>query len=1373
MKKIFLNTTLYITYISLIFLNHGQNNYEFIPIGDEITQSTISTIIKDKNGMLWLGTSGEGVFKYNSLDFKNYKKESRSNNNSLNSSFIHTLFQDKKNNIWAGTQEGLNVFDRNLDKFSSVNLIDGDSKIKFAVHALKQFNDSILLVGTHEYGLYRLNTKTSKFKKIIYKSKQPTSSLLINSIIKSSNGGYLVGTNHGLMQYDHYNEILQLAKFDLDSRYKTIETSIESIIIDKDNSMWLGTSDEGLIKVSSNNEIYNIENKTITNKRILSLAIKDNGNILCGTENDGLFEIQNKSESVINYKFDKNIQNGIKSNSIWSIYTDNQDRIWLGYYNNGIDLHNDNYNKFESLKSISGYSNSLSSSSVTGIIKDNKERLWISTSDGGIDVFNIRDKEFENINDPRNTIATGLDKTETTTIFRDSNENILVGTWESGFFILKKNSSNFSNINNSNSSLKSNKVMSFAEDSKGIIWIGTFFSGLYSYDIKKNKLTHHDSLDFKKYNINTSVIRKIIVDKKDNIWIGTRSGLYQINKIKNNYSITPFNDKFKSILGENINYTIVFSLFEDKNNDIWIGSLDYGLFKFNYDNDKIEWYNNENGFIHESVSSITQDKNGDMWISGNKGLSKLDISQNLFINFNKNDGLLSNKFNYNSVYRDSKKLYFGGVNGINFFDPNEIKYNKELPIVFLKNLKLSNELVTVNTVESPLKTALSVSKGLTLSYDQSFFSIEYVGVSHTRSENNQYAYFMQGFNEKWNYVGSKTNATFTNVPPGNYTFMVKAANNDGLWNESPTKLNIKILPAWWETNIAWFFYLLGPLLLIFISYRIFSVRIIEKRALKSEREEHKQLEALNSKKIQFFTNISHEFRTPLTLILNPLNDIIKSDLKNLSLNTKNKLEIIHKNSNRLSRLINELMDFRKLQFNKMSVNASEIYLIPFIQEVSSHFEDEANQKNIILSVEYSEKPLIFWGDPSMLEKIIFNLLSNAFKVTPLNGMVLIEIKKNTEKINFPLIHENNVFESLEITIEDTGSGIKEGNINKIFDRFYQVTEFDKQYYGGTGIGLEVVKNFIELHKGKIEVSSKLSIGTKFKIYFPFGKNHLKEINLENKKQELNKKTQIITDNFGNYENSENKTKNKTLLIIDDNTELRSYLETELNNDYNILLAENGKVGFELTNKYVPDLVITDVMMPIMDGLELCKMIKNDIRTSHIPIMMITAKGMEVDKIKGIDSGADVYLQKPFNMDVLKSHLKQLINSRKILFKKYFNGIDFSENTTSLDQEFILNVLAYINNNINDNNLNVENLADELLLSRSKLYRKIKALTGLTANEFIRNIRLEKSKDFIENTEFSISEICYKVGFSSPSYFTKCFKIQYGLLPKEIRDNKEK
>jgi len=1359
-------------YISLINIisSQYQNNYEFIPLSDDINQTTISCIVKDDDGMLWLGSSGDGVFKYNSLDFKVYKKEAINNKSTLNSSFVHSLLKDKNNNIWAGTQEGLNFYSRDLDKFNSITFNEANQNIKFAVHAIEEFNDSTLLVGTHQNGLLKLNKNDYSFKRVNYKSNNSISSLLINSIVKTEDEKFIVGTNQGLMTFDPYNSTLQLTKFDLNDKYETVESSIESILIDNNKTLWLGTSSKGLIKITNTDDSYKIQNLMITNKRVLSLSLKQDGNILCGTENDGLFEISNEKNEIENYKFDKNIQDGIKSNSIWSTYTDEKNRIWLGYYNNGIDVYNENYNKFKSLRSISGYSNSLSSSSVTGIIKDDKDRLWISTTEGGIDVYDRKTSRFTNLINNKNNIANGLDKLETTSIFKDSNGNILIGTWESGFYILKKNSKRFKNINNSNSKLKSDKVMSFAEDSNGTIWIGTFFGGLYSYNTYNNKVSHYDSSAFVEYNINTSNIRKVIVDNKDNIWIGTRAGLYRINKNEeDSFSITSFNERFKTILGENISSTIVYSLFEDELKNIWIGSLDYGLFKYNYDTDEINWFNNDNGFIHESISSIAQDQNGHLWISGNKGLTKYDPYKNLFYNFNKDDGLSSNKFNYNSVFTDNELLYFGGLNGLNYFNPDKIQYNEELPLVYLKDLKLSNELVAIGDLKSPLQKSLSTTDKLTLSHNQSFFSIEYVGVNYTRSKNNQYAYLLEGFDEKWNYVGSKTNATFTNVPAGDYIFQVKASNNDGLWNEIPTKLNIKILPAWWQSNLAWLIYLLTLMTISYISYKVFIERIRERRILKFEREEHKQLEALNSKKIQFFTNISHEFRTPLTLILNPLNDIIKGDFSNLSLTTKNKLEIIHKNSNRLSRLINELMDFRKLQFNKMSVNASKINLIPFIEEVSSHFEGEATEKNIILSVDYSENPINVWGDPSMLEKIIFNLLSNAFKVTPTNGMVSIYINKSSNKINFPLIDPEKLLESIEIIIEDTGSGIKKENINKIFDRFYQVTEFDKQYYGGTGIGLEVVRNFIELHKGKIEVSSKLNIGTQFKIQLPNGNKHL-EIKNKNITVKYNSNDNLQTK-LTAFENSNNKSKDKTLLIIDDNSELRSYLNNELDTNYNILLAENGKIGFELANKHIPDIIITDVMMPVMDGIELCEMIKNDLRTSHIPIMMITAKGMEVDKIKGIDSGADVYLQKPFNMNVLKSHLKQLISTRKILFKKYLSGIDFSENTTSLDQEFILNVLNYINKNISDNNLNVENLADELLLSRSKLYRKIKALTGLTANEFIRNVRLEKSKEILENSEFSISEICYKVGFSSPSYFTKCFKLQYGVLPKEIREDK--
>jgi len=427
----------------------------------------------------------------------------------------------------------------------------------------------------------------------------------------------------------------------------------------------------------------------------------------------------------------------------------------------------------------------------------------------------------------------------------------------------------------------------------------------------------------------------------------------------------------------------------------------------------------------------------------------------------------------------------------------------------------------------------------------------------------------------------------------------------------------------------------------------------------------------------------------------------------------------------------------------------------------------------MLTVDYDQDDLMIWSDPSMLEKIIFNLLSNAFKATPIGGLITVHVNQSPVLIDLPLVNKNKPIEALEIIIRDTGLGIKAENLTKVFDRFYQADEMNEQYYGGTGIGLELVKNFVNLHKGKIVLTSEENVGTQFKIYFPLGYQHFKvaDINNEDKKV-INQFSESQNKDIEEFEPllEEEYTSKKIVLIVEDNAELRSYIKNELISEYSIKEAENGLEGLEKASKYMPDIIITDVMMPIMDGFEFCLRVKSELKTSHIPILMVTAKGMQIDKVKGIDSGADVYLNKPFNMRVLKSHLNQLITSRQVLFDKYFNSVSTtinSDHTTSLDKEFMNNVLNYINENINDEKLNVENLAGELLLSRSKLYRKIKALTGDTANEFIRKIRLEKAKQLIETTEYTISEVCYKVGFSSPSYFTKCFKDYFGFLPTSI------
>ena len=728
-------------------------------------------------------------------------------------------------------------------------------------------------------------------------------------------------------------------------------------------------------------------------------------------------------------------------------------------------------------------------------------------------------------------------------------------------------------------------------------------------------------------------------------------------------------------------------------------------------------------------------------------------------------------------------MYFGSYEGVNYFNPNEIKKAEKAPRLYFSDFKLFNRSVKPNEDASPLTKVISETKEISLNYTQSVFTIEYVGINYNYSKKNQYAYYLEGFEKDWNYVGNNRTATYTNLAPGNYVFKVKSANADGSWSDVQLELKIEILPPWWKTIWAYLAYSSILVFLLIYFNKMYQNRFKAGQAIILEKEKTIQLEKLNNKKLQFFTNISHEFRTPLTLIINPLEDILKS--RNLSPEVHNKLKIVHKSSDRLSRLINELMDFNKLEFNKIFLQAKKIEVVAFTQSIISYFNEEAAARNITINFESSVEELEDWLDPKMLEKILFNIISNAFKFTPDNGAITVSIDQSDAENG--LIINGNKVPSFSITITDTGSGIRKKDLNRIFDRFYQVNNVNKDYYGSTGIGLEVVKEFTELHKGKINVESEVGQGTKFTVTFPLGKSFYKKSEIVDEvfKIEKNKNQatieaapiQPIEDEVENQCDEETvveKVKPYTVLIVEDNPELRNYLKEELSKSYKVIVAENGKKGYELAVQKLPDLIITDVIMPVMDGLQLCKNIKADLKTSHIPLLMLSAKAMVKDRLEGIDSGADIYLSKPFELDILKSSLAQLITSRQIMFKKFYSGItkDGKEKTTSLDNDFIQKILHFINENISEPELTVELLSSKIFLSRSQLYRKIKTLTGVSVNEFIRNVRLEKAKQLIEKGNNNINEISYKVGFTSPSYFAKCYKIKYGHLPTHEKRAKE-
>jgi signal transduction histidine kinase/ligand-binding sensor domain-containing protein/DNA-binding response OmpR family regulator len=1368
-KKCFRICVILFFTINCLFSQNTFENYQFRLVSKETSKSGIYTITQDQSGVIWIGTNGAGLYKFDGVNYIAYEQNSRVNN-SINSNLIYVVYVDTRNRLWVGTDEGLCLYNRDLNTFENIDIQKKTGKeTVISVKSIIEDNNGNLFLGTFNGGLLKLNTESRKITSI--KLDIPNSAnCLINCLAKDKNGTIYLGTNFGLKIVDpRKNEVkkVNIKQHDL------LTGTIVSMCIDSKQNLWIGNGYKGLVKVDLNPKIKQAVLYPITRKRIMSILAADPKTILCATENDGLIIVNDHGDIQKKYANSKFNTRSLSSNSVWSLFLDKEKRIWLGYYNKGLGVFDKINSKVNIIESLPGNPQSLQTSCVTGIAKDSEGQLWISMEGGGVDVYNPKTKIFRHITKSDTSLYSGLTNDNITNVFIDKNQNIWLSSWNEGIFVLKKGSRNFINYNTKNTpGLTSDNIMSIAQDSRGVIWIGTFAKGLHYYTPSDSQFHHCDSKPFYTNGLINLDIRKVIADSDNAVWVGSTTGLYKVNTDDFvTFSVTSFRNKMSEKLKNHKSTHTINTLYQAKNKEIWIGTDGAGLFSYNKKRDLLKWYINFKGLHEKSISSISESNDGCIWISGKKGITKLDLKNKISFNYSTYDGLLGNDFNNNSVLKDKNGLlYFGSYEGLNYFDPSSlVKSKKQLPI-YLTDLKLFNKSVAPLEKNSPLIKVLSETKKIILKHDQSVFTIDFIAINYSFPARNEFAYYLEGFEDSWNYVGSKRSATYTNLAPGNYVFKVKASEKNGVWNQKPLELKIEILPPWWKTSFAYLFYSLLLFAAVHFANQYYQNRFKQKQMIEFEQKKAIQIEKLNNKKLQFFTNISHEFRTPLTLILNPLGDIIRNSAQELPNGVLNKLKTIQKSSDRLSRLINELMDFNQLQFNQMTIKLQLIEVVNFTKEIVSYFDEEALSRGIQLEFESNKTSLKDWIDPKMFEKIIFNVLSNAFKVTPDNGKIKVKIVVNEEFINFPMINSTNTYPSFEIIVEDTGAGLDKKDIKRIFDRFYQVNNLNKAYYGSTGIGLEVVRGFVELHKGIIEVESELGVGTTFKLVFPIGKDFFNEneISLEEfKKEKKISYTPIIEKTEEqSQENHEKQDRIYTILIVEDNVELRNYLKNELKKEYKVLVAENGQVGLELALQKLPDLILTDVIMPVMSGLELCKSIKADLKTSHIPLMMLSAKALVKDKLEGIDSGADMYLSKPFDMDILKSSLVQLINSRQIMFNKFYNGITpkAKEKTTTLDNEFIKNALNYINENISEPELSVEVLASKVFLSRSQLYRKIKTLTGVSVNEFIRNVRLEKAKELIELGNDNITEISYKVGFSSPSYFTKCYKEKYGYLP---------
>ncbi len=1343
----------------------------------------VSCILKDHKGYMWFGTA-DGLIKFDGINIYVYEHEQDDSTSIINST-VNDIIEDNHNNLWIGTSAGLSLYDRKKDNFirvenysESLNQLDGNY-----INVLCIDNNSLLWIGTIGNGLFVFDINKKRLEPILLSEDEhfTNNSNRITSLVSDKDDNIWIGTQNGLYIYTikDYRFIHFLSN---ENNVNSLSNNnIITLTFDQEGILWIGTRGGGLNKLIKQNGKYifkhyysNTRVGSLSNNTILSLNADFDDYIWIGTENGGLNRLDKKTDRFEVFQVEEGNENSIRSNSIWTLYNDYQSRLWIGTANNGINVIDDKFNKFNSYKRNTFDKISLTDNDIKGFAEDSQGNVWIATDGGGLCKFNPKTGRITQtiINTVYNK---RLVNNSIQAILCDSEDRLWVGTWAGGVDLLNKNGICIRNYKLENDQGGGdNNVLTLFSDSKGHIWAGTAGCGLFRYNVEINRF-EQILCSNRAAILNSSLfVTSVLEDSDGNFWIGTLNRLINLKITKTGDFVCldmPYSNKKGSISSNKINF-----IFEDSQGRLWFGTMDNGLNLFNRHDSTFTVFQKKHGLPSNTIQGILEDDGGYLWVTTNKGVSRFNPDSVNFINFTREDGLNSNEFYPRACLRTREgQLYLGGENGFNVFYPEDIKKNALVPPVYFTNFKIDNVKAEVGIKNSPLNKHISETSEITLSYKQSSFSIEYVALNYTRSARNQFAYILEGFDEDWKYVGNNRTATYTKIKPGKYFFKVKGSNNDGIWNNSPTCLLIKVTPPVWKTWWAMLSYVLLATTLILTALRFWSERIMIKNQLHLEQLGREKEHELNEANIQLFTNISHEFRTPLSLIIAPLESIILYAPQKI----KEQLVVIYRNAQRLLHLTNDLMDFRKLEEGKTNLRVKKSDIISFITEVSSYFKVNAKRRDIHFSIETSNTSIEGYFDPDKLETIVLNLLSNAFKYVMDNGKIILKISlKNIDKVVQK--YQNRVIpispgiQYIEIEVTDNGPGISQDELPFIFDKYYQSRIQKNKNFSGSGIGLALVKGLIELHHGFINVKSIPNLETSFMFVLPIDREAYQEDELDGEQLSILHNT-ILEDDDDNLDNkritradfSDHDGEKPDLLIVEDNSELRVFLSNQLDKEFNIILAENGQVGIEKALEVIPDLIVSDILMPHCSGIELCKRIKTDMRTCHIPVILLTAKTTIPDQIEGTESGADAYLTKPFNMQLLLTEINQLIQSRKKLYAHFSQDVYIMTNkltNNEMDQQFLQKAIDFIVLNIENNKLNVDGMAAGMNLSYINTYRKIKALTGKTVIEFIRIVRLKQAIKLMEAKKYSLAEIAYMTGFTSPAYFTKCFKDNYGKPP---------
>lgn len=1305
-----------------------EEHYYFknLSIRNGLSQNTVNAILQDRKGFMWLGTK-DGLNRYDGLSFRKFKHDA-ANPRSIGNSFITSLYEDFNGNIWVGTDAGVYIYYPEKEAFEEFDCQSLEkTRIERSVSMIAGDKQGRVWIAVEAQGMFCYDTRQKLLR------NYPLSEI-------SSNIKCFTFDSGGTLWLGFYGDGLYYSKDNLatvhpygspeDGKREFEGGVITKIVQGNYNCLYIGSVKEGVSELNlTSGQVRNLLAIDESGESIFCrdlLPYSDN-ELWIGTES-GIYIYNLRTAQFIHLRASLYDSYSLSDNAIYALYKDREEGLWIGSYFGGVDYYPRQYTYFAKYypKNIA---NSLHGKRVREFCRADDGTLWIGTEDGGLNHFNPKTKEFH-------FFEPSAGFTNIHGLCMDGS-HLWVGTFSKGLRVIDTRTGVVLRTyteGHTPHSLNDNSIFSICRTSAGEIYLGTLF-GLLRYNRTQ------DSFDCIP-ELNGKFVYDIKEDSYGNLWLATyANGAYCYDVSARRWK----NYVFDAEDERSLPYDKVLSVFEDSYRQIWLTTQGGGFCLFHPDTETFTRYGLKDGLPNDVVYQIVEDDDRFLWLTTNNGLVHFDPKTMEMKVFSTANGLPTNQFNYRSGFKDEAgNIYLGSINGFVAFDPRTFAENRQVPAVAITDFLLFNKEVSVGETDSPLKSSITFSDKVVLTADQNSFSFRIAALSYQAPRMNKLMYKLEGFDEGWLTIGESPLVTYSNLGYGDYVFKVKASNSDGVWNEQETSLHLSILPPFYLSGWAYCFYVL-----FFMGCLVCAIFYFKRR---NYRKQHRQMEMLEQEKerevyhakIDFFTNVAHEIRTPLTLIKGPLENIILK--KEVDSETKEDLYIMKQNTERLLNLTNQLLDFRKTETRGFRLNFTECDVVAVLRETYFRFTSLAKQKGLDFILELPQECFMADVNQEALTKIISNLLNNG-------------VKYASTYLRISLETDEKVF---HIRTFNDGEMIPDTMKEEIFKPFVRLDKED-EVTTGTGIGLALSRSLAELHQGSLMMEKGEEVNC-FCLTLPVNQDSTITLSAENVSQ--------VEENSCGWEQEETDTKEKKpmILVVEDNPDMLAFIRKQLTTEYSVLTAMNGIEALAVLDNHYVNLVVSDVMMPQMDGFELCKTIKSDLSYSHIPVVLLTAKTNIQSKIEGLELGADAYIEKPFSVEYLLANISSLIHNREKLRQTFAKSPFVAANTMALtkaDEEFIWKLNDIIQANLHNPEFSMEDMADALKMSRSSFYRKIKGVLDLSPNEYLRLERLKQAAQLLKEGKSRVNEICYTVGFNSPSYFSKCFLKQFGVLPKDF------